>query len=303
MDARKGFGLYDLLVAACIFILGSIGLLAFAAETREDSRRVRCGNNLRQIGLAMKLYANENRGAYPRTIWDKVDPTPIWGSPYDDEGNPAPPDPMRAAPDERPNPFALDDKPNTQYRPRPNDVTAALYLLMRTQHITSEAFVCPFTRQERWDFGGGAHTAMSWTNWSGRQGIASHLSYSYCNPYPSESASKLLKGSTVVAETFAIAADMNPGGHALLEVTLQSKVEEKRRANSLNHQGDGQNVLYADAHVEFRPNPFAGPKGDNIYTFNGPEVAERVGPAGVVGPISDADDTVLLPTAHSLTSR
>ena len=43
-------------------------------------------------------------------------------------------------------------------------------------------------------------------------------------------------------------------------------------ANSNNHNGDGQNVLYADGHVECRPRRTAARRGrtdaprDNIYT-------------------------------------
>ena len=34
-------------------------------------------------------------------------------------------------------------------------------------------------------------------------------------------------------------------------VTLQSSAADMRKANSANHEGDGQNVLFADGHVEF----------------------------------------------------
>ena len=34
-------------------------------RARETANRVKCGNNLRQLGLAMKLFANENRGNFP----------------------------------------------------------------------------------------------------------------------------------------------------------------------------------------------------------------------------------------------
>jgi prepilin-type processing-associated H-X9-DG protein len=70
-----------------------------------------------------------------------------------------------------------------------------------------------------------------------------------------------------------------------------------RGGNSLNHQQEGQNVLYADAHVEFQQNPFCGQKRDNIYTFNGSEVEGRNGESAIVGPPADANDSVMLPTA------
>jgi prepilin-type processing-associated H-X9-DG protein len=71
-------------------------------------------------------------------------------------------------------------------------------------------------------------------------------------------------------------------------------------ANSNNHNGDGQNVLYADGHVEFQNTPFAGmqrgtgTKGwrDNIYTG----VAAESGKSTKGGAPVDQLDTILLPT-------
>jgi len=37
--------------------------------------------------------------------------------------------------------------------------------------------------------------------------------------------------------------------------------------NAIQHQEDGQNVLFMDSHVEFAKNPFCGINDDNIYTF------------------------------------
>jgi prepilin-type processing-associated H-X9-DG protein len=42
-----------------------------------------------------------------------------------------------------------------------------------------------------------------------------------------------------------------------------------QKANSPNHQGQGENVLYGDGHAEFQQNPFCGNKRDCIYTVSG----------------------------------
>ena len=272
----RAFTLVDLcivLVAALLVALVTFPVLAYRA--REQAQRVRCASNLRQIGQAMQMYGNgetRNGQSFARTKWDEQGDDPA---------------PTQYTGVQSPNPFADNGPAN-------NDVTAALFLLLRTQELSPAVFVCDsdLSAQPLAPAGG---VITSQSNFPSR----ACLSYSMQNPYPSKAARDAgFHWDINLSADFAVASDMNPGTQAVVQVTPSSSRAQVMAANSLNHQGDGQNVLYGDGHVEFQQSPLCGPlRGpkasaveDNIFAFG-----TGTGKAGLKGAPQDAIDNVLLP--------
>jgi prepilin-type N-terminal cleavage/methylation domain-containing protein len=242
--ARLGFTLIELLV-----VLGIIGalmgiLLPALEKAREHANNVRCASNLSQIGAGLLRYANDNRGNFPRTIY-------VAAAPLCAGTNAAAPDPF------------------TPGGPLPNDVTAALFLLVRTQGIPVVLFADPYTDEVETapDPAADAAGRSNFTDYD------TNCAYSYANPYPDvAAAARGVRLTNTIRPDFVLAADKNPGGGA--------------GKNSRNHEGRGQNVLYADSHVLWSTVTNVGINGDEIYT-------NRNGV--VMGSPVDVTDTVLLP--------
>jgi prepilin-type N-terminal cleavage/methylation domain-containing protein len=291
--AARAFTLVELLVVIGIIALLISILLPSLNRARETANRVKCASNLRQIGLAIMQYSNDSKGPFPRTLYNA--------------GNSVPQvihaDGILQNPGQGTNgvtdPFAVTALQMNVYWI--NNVAEAEFLLLRTEDITSAVFNCPSSNTVPDTYGGGTNTALNQINFSS---IQNNLSYSYANPYPNAfslgSGFKMVQG---MEPTFALMADINPGtaggggNDNVLGVTQSSSPQVMAEANSNNHAKAGQQVLFADFHVEWEANPYCGVNKDNIFTAGGSLFND---PSSVYGELVSSpyavNDSVMLPT-------
>lgn len=258
--------LTDLSVVLGIGALGLALAAPVAAYVRGSVKIQMCAENLRGIGLAAKIYANDNgeRWMIPPFSHFAID-----GEGIDYLNN----DGTTRLPNTDPGEVGYErDVQTTSETPVSPDTasttvstTRAFWLLVRCGALDIEQFVCPSTRDEpdpTW-FREAYYDFTSYDN----------ISYGYQVPFgprdtrPREGADNQ---QVFAADKGPYYFDrFHPTFRGPRHVGLEPAGPQGpwRRYNSPNHHGSGQNCLFSDAHVSFEELPTVGVHRDNIYTL------------------------------------
>jgi prepilin-type N-terminal cleavage/methylation domain-containing protein/prepilin-type processing-associated H-X9-DG protein len=78
MKRNKGFSLIELLIVIAIIAILAALLFPVLDQAKQRAWTAQCISNLRQIGMGMKMFADDNGGFYPESgndiYWNAIDP-------------------------------------------------------------------------------------------------------------------------------------------------------------------------------------------------------------------------------------
>jgi prepilin-type N-terminal cleavage/methylation domain-containing protein len=304
---RKAFTLIELLVVVAIIALLISILLPSLARAREITKRAVCASNLRGIGQGMKVYSNDNFDWYPIAAYAE-------GTANNNPGK---------------HNVSYVGKMGLNYNIQPTTLTSeshpsrSLFLLVIQGTCTAKQFVCPSSGDAEDDMrntaGSGQTAAQPGTNRFDFKGYP-NLSYGYQLPF-----GPVARPNENLDARMAIAADKGPffqqgstsgditpdSASTITTVALQgvsgetnilkADNEKWKNYNSRNHAGEGENVLFNDAHVDFVKKPIVGVNYDNIYTkvnstsntFTLEQSLLGKKPADTEGPLVETDSVIV----------
>jgi hypothetical protein len=279
--------LAEVLVVICVCVFLLVVVLPMFRRPRSRAFRMPCGSNLASIGKAMMIYANDYEDQLPRAGGR----TSQWGATPDWTGA------------SRYKAFNLDVDGGGGTA----SMSSCLFLLVKYVEMTPRTFICKggkgatefelrrarglprdFELIDAWDFGPTPEK---------------HVSYAY---HMSLGAYALKVSSD---PGLAVAADRNPWMDSpFAKARPFSKFKpdipphnganaQARAGNCLAHDGDGQNVLFLDAHTEFAKRAYCGLDDDNIYTLStDPNGGDPLGtpPVFPTAQPTSAEDSLLL---------
>ena len=274
----RNFAILGVVIPVLIFF---VVLWPMLLNIRQKASRMVCGTNLTVIGMAMLVYSNDYDDKLPRSGGKD---TP-WAMQIPD---------WKANNRSAAYGLAVDGSRGQ------GSISSCFYLLVKYAKERPKSFVCggdtgamPFNPA---DAGAGDRTLAEL--WDFGPEPQKHCSYSYHQPFG------LYPLTTSSDPGMAVAADRSPW---IESPASEGKIkrfagfnphggrEAIRIGNAIQHQENGQNVLFLDNHVSFERYSFCGVNDDNIYTFwDGPEIRKGGLPVAGISEPKDKLDSFLV---------
>ncbi len=252
---ERGLTLVELVVVVIVCAAVIVLLPPILRRPRSVCFRMTCGSNLSSLGKAMLIYANDYEDELPRA----AGPNSAWSARIPD---------WKA--DTRAKAYAID----SIRKKSESSISSNLYLLVKYGEVEPKAFICT-------DDDGVTEFKPKRSDISNRKLIdlwdfgpdpPKHVSYAYHQPY----SKHFLTAKSPPG--MAVAADRNPWidspfakartfAKFMPDISpFYGTIADAQQGNAIAHKGDGQSVLYLDAHVKFTKRPYCGLDDDNIYT-------------------------------------
>ena len=240
MNRRVAFTLIELLIVMAILGVLVTMLVPVITGQIEEARRKSCQANLHAIGQKMTEYAHDNKGRFPAVYGNVSGGRCIHAGAAD------------------PTFFAKGNSCN-------------MWVLVREDRVAEQGFICPSTD----------HSVDATSDPENEDDFVTHnsLSYSMHNQTGDNDNGPDWFPLTLLSPSgMALMADRNPIAGICPEpwptwkggefCNPDSTALAEHKNNSLNHDQEGQNVVFVDGHVDWCETPKVGINGDNIWTWD-----------------------------------
>jgi prepilin-type N-terminal cleavage/methylation domain-containing protein len=244
--AARAFTLIELLVVVAIIALLMSILLPSLGKAKELANRVYCAANIRGICQSMSLYAQEGNNTFPMVAHNSGALPPLAPGQYRNAFNKIP---MLTTPaDLAPQLSDVD----------PGSPIAGIWILSLTNQAPPKMLLCKSDRSnvspaQRVD--GNGHTYPNFQD-------QYQISYSVLYPWSGNGIARAWQNS--LSTSSPIMCDMAPLSGDNDKDTKAPR--GSRRANSGNHDDQGQNVGYGDMHVDWQKDCYVSDTQENLFT-------------------------------------